>query len=246
VEGSNEITVDPDSSAYNALKALRVQYAIVYIGILLLTMGSGFVISIVLRYLGIIASGSKFPRVAIWGLILVASVSIALWNYLYSMKVGRNPLLPTILGLIPVLRWIGFFMIVGYTPKEFASLEYSQEPLPIVAIVLLLISGFIPFMGLLCLTAIRPEYMGQLYSGPPQGAYIPGLPVPCGWPILGFIVLVIALVDLPIWLGFRQRLVRGGWGNLLILLVFIFFIGPACYLVLLGPATIQLYKAFFS
>jgi tight adherence protein B len=41
---------------------------------------------------------------------------------------------------------------------------------------------------------LRPEYMGQLFYGPPVGAYIPGMRIPCGWPIvaLGLIMIAIA------------------------------------------------------
>jgi len=47
----------------------------------------------------------------------------------------------------------------------------------------------------LFLLFLRPEYMGQLFYGPEGGgAYIPGLPIPCGWPIvaLGLIMIAIA------------------------------------------------------
>jgi tight adherence protein B len=41
---------------------------------------------------------------------------------------------------------------------------------------------------------LRPQYMGQLVQGPPTGANIPGLPIPCGWPIiaLGLVMISIA------------------------------------------------------
>jgi hypothetical protein len=35
--------------------------------------------------------------------------------------------------------------------------------------------------------------MGQLFMGPPLGAYIPGLPIPCGWPILALGLIMIAI-----------------------------------------------------
>lgn len=40
---------------------------------------------------------------------------------------------------------------------------------------------------------INPDYMGQLVYGPPVGAYIPGLPIPCGWPILALGLIMIAI-----------------------------------------------------
>jgi len=40
----------------------------------------------------------------------------------------------------------------------------------------------------------RPNYMGQLFFGPPVGANVPGLPIPCGWPIIavGLVMMSIA------------------------------------------------------
>ncbi len=39
----------------------------------------------------------------------------------------------------------------------------------------------------------RPEYMGQLFYGPPVGAFIPGLPIPCGWPMIALGLIMIAV-----------------------------------------------------
>jgi tight adherence protein B len=40
---------------------------------------------------------------------------------------------------------------------------------------------------------LRPEYMGQLFYGPPTGAYIPGMRIPCGWPIIALGLIMIAV-----------------------------------------------------
>lgn len=50
-----------------------------------------------------------------------------------------------------------------------------------------------PFIVAVLLTFINPNYMGQLFMGPPLGAYIPGLPIPCGWPILALGLIMIAI-----------------------------------------------------
>lgn len=55
--------------------------------------------------------------------------------------------------------------------------------------------SLLPIALALFLLFLRPEYMGQLFYGPEKGgAYIPGLPIPCGWPIvaLGLIMIAIA------------------------------------------------------
>ncbi|HPV07746.1 MAG TPA: type II secretion system F family protein [Aggregatilineales bacterium] len=45
--------------------------------------------------------------------------------------------------------------------------------------------GFLPIGLAVLLLVINPSYMGQLFFGPEKGgAYIPGLPIPCGWPMI--------------------------------------------------------------
>jgi tight adherence protein B len=46
--------------------------------------------------------------------------------------------------------------------------------------------GLLPILLSVFLLLINPEYMGQLFFGPDRGgAYIPGVPIPCGWPMVG-------------------------------------------------------------
>jgi len=44
--------------------------------------------------------------------------------------------------------------------------------------------GVLPIGLAIFLYIVNPNYMGQLIYGPPIGANIPGLPIPCGWPIV--------------------------------------------------------------
>lgn len=53
--------------------------------------------------------------------------------------------------------------------------------------------GLLPFGLMILLWFINPLYMGQLFLGPPVGAYLLGLPIPCGWPILALIVILEAI-----------------------------------------------------
>ncbi len=57
------------------------------------------------------------------------------------------------------------------------------------------IIGMMPILLAILLSLINPDYMGQLWKGPPVGAYIPGLPIPCGWPIIatGLIMMGIGM-----------------------------------------------------
>ncbi|HEC22333.1 MAG TPA: secretion system protein [Chloroflexi bacterium] len=56
--------------------------------------------------------------------------------------------------------------------------------------------GSLPFGIAIFLYIVRPQYMGALFFGPERGgAYIPGIPIPCGWPIiaLGLTLMAIGL-----------------------------------------------------
>lgn len=53
--------------------------------------------------------------------------------------------------------------------------------------------GGLPFGLAILLYVMNPDYMGQLFLGPPVGANIPGLPIPCGWPIVGIGLIMIGL-----------------------------------------------------
>ncbi|GAB4476523.1 MAG: type II secretion system F family protein [Anaerolineae bacterium] len=54
--------------------------------------------------------------------------------------------------------------------------------------------GLLPIILSVFLLAINPEYMGQLFFGPERGgAYIPGLPIPCGWPLIAIGLIMMAI-----------------------------------------------------
>lgn len=53
--------------------------------------------------------------------------------------------------------------------------------------------GLLPVGLALLLYAISPNYMGQLFFGPPIGANIPAIGIPCGWPILAFGLILMGI-----------------------------------------------------
>jgi tight adherence protein B len=53
--------------------------------------------------------------------------------------------------------------------------------------------GLLPIGLSLLLMVINPQYMSQLFFGPPRGANIPGLPIPCGWPLVGIGLIMMAI-----------------------------------------------------
>ncbi len=54
--------------------------------------------------------------------------------------------------------------------------------------------GAMPVILAVFLYIIRPGYMGSLFFGPDRGgAYIGNLPIPCGWPIIAFGLILMAI-----------------------------------------------------
>jgi tight adherence protein B len=53
--------------------------------------------------------------------------------------------------------------------------------------------GSLPIGLAIFLYIVNPIYMGQLFFGPPMGANIPGLPIPCGWPIIGIGLIMMGI-----------------------------------------------------
>lgn len=53
--------------------------------------------------------------------------------------------------------------------------------------------GLLPVGLALLLYTISPSYMGQLFFGPPIGANIPGIGIPCGWPILAIGLILMGI-----------------------------------------------------
>lgn len=63
--------------------------------------------------------------------------------------------------------------------------------------------GLLPVILAVFLLFINPTYMGQLFFGPDRGgAYLPGLPIPCGWPMIA-----IALTMMGVGLAVINRIV---------------------------------------
>jgi hypothetical protein len=236
--------LSPGPNDYEVLKQLRSTYALVYIFVLVISWClSGYLQAVAAS--GQPQSGAGAPDLStLWPLLLVPTVLGAGVTGFFAHKVGmRFPLLPALFALFPVIGWIGFFMVIGYLPEDLKEYEPPEEQPPVA---IWLIIGMLPLACMGMLTALRPSYMGQLFVGPPVGAYIPGMAIPCGWPIIALIILAIVLTDLPLYLGFHRRLVRGWWKALLIILVVAHFVFPAIYLSVLGPAAIQLFKTFSS
>jgi tight adherence protein B len=53
--------------------------------------------------------------------------------------------------------------------------------------------GMLPVLLSILLFLINPDYMGQLFLGEPVGANIPVIGIPCGWPIVGIGLIMMAI-----------------------------------------------------
>lgn len=230
-----------EADAYSALKGVHITYAIVFIAALVISWM--IAILVLPQFLTVDRSGGSVEPPSVSPLIVISlvfpGIAAGTVNYLFTQRMKHpNPLLFAGLGLIPLVRWIGFFGIVGYVPPELRHLEPPPNPPhPLLPMVI----ASLPLAALISLYIINSEYMGQLFYGPPIGTMIPGLPIPCGWPILAFILLAVVLGNTSLWVGYQRSLVRGGWKALLAVLVVILFVGPACYLSVLGPAAVQVF-----
>ncbi|MBN1430132.1 MAG: type II secretion system F family protein [Anaerolineae bacterium] len=53
--------------------------------------------------------------------------------------------------------------------------------------------GSLPIFLAVFLYLVNPPYMGQLFFGPPVGANIPVISIPCGWPILALGLIMMGI-----------------------------------------------------
>lgn len=261
-------------ATYDRLKMLRSSYALIVLGVLAAScclsvaaqmMGGRIYASFPVEYQN---SGAyqELPRAQdVFAPVIVivfalSALGCAIVTGIFAGKVGMPyPMVPAVLAPWPFLQWVAFFMVVGYTPDHLKKFEPAENPPPAAAWLSL---AFLPLLLMGFLGVINPQYMAQLFSGPPVGAYMPNvasllyglpveapvptLPIPCGWPILGMIFLGVVLPNIALWFGFQKGLVRGWWKLLLAVLILIHFTFPSAWLVLLGPAAVQVYKQFFG
>jgi len=177
-------------------------------------------------------------------LLIVPRLFIMALVFVYGRRLTmRDYLLMAIVSFIPLISWLACYRMVGYTPEHLKAEEADTNarfaPFPY-----WVVPGAFPLLAIGIMFGVNPAYMSQLFYGPPIGANIPGLPIPCGWPILIMIAMLIALGDFIVWVGFRRRLVQGVWLWFLTTQIVFFFGLPALWLSILGPAGIQMFKAF--
>lgn len=243
LEAASIVSCGP--ATYDELKSLRGKYALILIGVVVvscLLIGPG---QLAIQY----SENMLLPAIVI---SIFSALLCAVVTGIYARKVGiTHPIIPALIALLPFVPWIALFSVVGYTPihlKESEPVEDSRSITTKWPIGLLIgfCVGLLPVTVMAILSLVNPRYVGQLFLGPPIGANIPGLPIPCGWPILGMILLGVLLPPVSLGLGFYRRLVRGGWKLLLVIIVLLQCAFPSVWLVMMGPAAIQVYKQFFG
>ncbi len=182
-----------------------------------------------------IPSLARRPGDALLILILAftgSSLAAAL-TYSYGGKVGiKNPLSVSLLNFIPIAQWVAFFVVVGYTPDYLKEEERALEPSR--PFPYWIVPAIIPVGLFVLLALVRPEYIGLLFS------HI------LGWAILAVTVVVVTLSMALVWIANARRWIRGGWTAILLLLDFVLFTLPAIWLILIGPAGIQLFRQFLQ
>jgi hypothetical protein len=236
-----DLAAAPYFSAYEELKRHRTNYARLFFLVLVLSWflsGCMQVLSTSAEQASETEGDEEANPLSVSLIImgLLPSIAIAALSFVYAEKIGHpSPIGLALLALVPIFNWISFFIIVGYVPQHLKEFEPPHRPASLLWVVI----GFVPLILMALLFFLNPDYMAQLFLGPPIGAYIPGLLIPCGWVILALLAILIALANFPLWLGFQKGMVRGGWRILLVLLVCIYILFPSLYLVILGPAAVQ-------
>lgn len=243
LEAASIVSCGP--ATYDELKSLRGKYALILIGVVVVSFLVCGASQLAIQY-----RGNVFLPTIVIGIL--SALLCAVVTGIYARKVGiPRPVMPVIVALLPFMPWIALFSVVGYTPhhlKEFEPVEDSRFVTVGWPIGLLIgfCVGLLPIMVMFILTLLNPHYMAQLFFGPPVGANIPGLPIPCGWPFLAMICLGILLPPLSLQLGFHRSMVRGEWKLLLMLIILLQCAFPSALLVMLGPAAVQTYIQFFG
>src|SRR5262245_27962422 len=161
----------PGPATYDQLKSLRGQYALTFFGVLL----GALLLSAFIRIATVNgnAQGNQQPisPVMLSIFAMLPCVGVAIVNFIYARKLGmRDYFVAAALGLLPIINWVPFFIIVGFTPQHLKEFEPPEPPR---AVATWLIPAFFPILLIGILSVVRPEYMAQLFVGPPLGAFIP-------------------------------------------------------------------------
>lgn len=253
-------------ATYDKLKVLRLTYALTVLGVIIISWclsGTAVISQVNSAFTeydrtvwntgatdgeDISERDSLFSPLLLITLCALPAFGCVLLAAIYSNKVGMpSAIAPLLLAPWPFLRWIAFFMIVGYTPHHLKEFEPPESPMPLAVWLIVACAPLsLPVLVMALLMFVNPQYIAQLFYGPPVGAYVPGLPLPCGWPILMMIFLAVLMSNVYLWFGFRKGLVRKWWRLLLGILVLFLFTLPAVWLVVMGPAAVQVYKQFFG
>jgi hypothetical protein len=241
-----EITVTPTVSTLAALKATRNQFGIWFLIVWAIALCASGMIQVI-TYAGLVRD-SAFPDAFLPGLAisLFSRIFMAgvLWYYAGRVEMPANGrALSALSGFVPLMAWVGVYAVAGYTPPHLRE-EQEAEDIRDTSFPAWVVPTIPPIIVFGILTLMNPKYMAQLFLGPPIGVTIPATPIPCGWPILLIAFLLVALADVAVWLAYNRKLVRGGWMFLLIFQVLVFFESPVVWIMLLGPAAVQMYKQF--
>lgn len=219
------------------LKLVRTRFAFAFSG--------GFVVSLIMAAVmnGVLTNASlpqglSLVLAIIWIIILLLpSVAVVL----FAPEAGIPHwwlLLP--ISIIPIVSWIAFTIVESYVPPHLRGEQpdTGMQPWSLAVI------GFLPCAVMLLCTVVSPSYMNQLYFGPPWGANIPAIDIPCGWPIMLGICGAVGLANYSLWVSaIRLKVQHFAITAVLVIVLLVF---PALWFGLLGPAAVQVFKQFYG
>ena len=219
------------------LQLARTRFAVVFAGAFVLSLITTGIFNALLPRIANLSPGAGFPLAVISVLILLLP-GISIIFFAPGLGIKQWWLLIPI-SIWPIINWVAFALVVTYLPDHLRS-EDSPSATPVW---LWFLPGLLPCAAMALCTVISPDYMNQLYFGPPRGANIPGLGIPCGWPIMLGVCFTVGLANYSLWLGaLRWRLKSMVVTGALVLFLLVF---PALWIGLTGPAAVQVFQQYF-
>jgi hypothetical protein len=224
------------------LQSERSIFIVLFVGIVAITFGL-VMLSDMIGSAAEGAVGTLMPLVMIVSRLGISSLVAAFAMRLGMREMWRIALLAA-LAFLPIGGWIAVCLLLDFCPEHIETGCRSTMPRQTRLILTISIGGF-PIALALFLTIISPDYMGQLIFGSERGgASIPGIGIPCGWPLL-----FVALASTALGMSSLRTMLRNRFSiapSLILILMTLAAMAIACYLFLLGPAIVQMYEIVSS
>jgi hypothetical protein len=224
------------------LQSERSIFVVLFVGIMAITLGLLLLIDMT-SFAVEEAVGTLVPLVMIASRLGISSL-VAVFAMRIGMREAWRIALLAALAFPPIGGWAAACLLLDFCPEHIEMGCRSAIPRQTYLLLMILVGG-IPLALASFLTTINPGYMSQLIFGSERGgADIPGIGIPCGWPLL-----FVALASTALGMSSLRTMLRNRFGiapSLTLILMTLAAMAIACYLFLLGPAIVQMYEIVSS